>query len=192
MKATTLTLLLFAVSLPALGEKSQKERCAPNESKTEMMCVNRNGHCVDVTIDGQKTVALADEETGRRVHSIKHGEDVCWMLANPVSTKLRVSAKTGGIFPSFVGNIEQINVNVYPLTGAKSEGRLDSLDGVALEADGNPNGTWRLTSEKPLKKGEYILVFRVFGKNNWDRQAVLVNLDPALKPGPADTAGATK
>jgi hypothetical protein len=35
----------------------------------------------------------------------------------------------------------------------------------------DPNGTWRLASGKPLKKGEYLLVFRIFGVGNWDRQA---------------------
>jgi hypothetical protein len=124
-----------------------------------------------------------------RVHAIKHGEDVCWTLTKPVSTKLRASAKAGGIFPSFLGKIEKLSVNVYRLDGAKPGDRLSSLNGVTIVADGNPSGTWRLASEKPLTKGEYVLVFRIFGEGNWDRQAVLVSLDPALKPGPAEKTG---
>jgi hypothetical protein len=188
------TLLVLLLAAPALADESQKERCAPNESSGEMKCVNRNGHCVDLWVDGQKTVALTDEATAERVHAVKHGETVCWQLTKPVSTKFRANARTGGIFPSFVGNIERLGVNVYPIGGsaAQSKSRLDSLDGITLEMDGVPNGTWHLESERPLKAGEYVLVFRIFGKGNWDRQAVLVTLDPALKPGPVDKTGAPK
>ena len=187
--APLLSALLLAV--PAFSaDKPQSQRCAPNDAQGEMKCVNRNGHCAELTIDGMKTVPLKDEATAARVHAIKHGEDVCWTLSKPVSTKLRASAKAGGIFPSFVGRIEKLSVNVYRLDGAKPGDRLNSLQGVNLVADGDPNGTWRLAAEKPLAKGEYVLVFRIFGVGNWDRQAVLVNLDPALQPGPAGTAGA--
>jgi len=42
-----------------------------------------------------------------------------------------------------------------------------------------------LTAESPLKAGEYVLVFRLFGSKNRDRQAVLVTLDPKLPAAPA-------
>jgi len=40
-----------------------------------------------------------------------------------------------------------------------------------------------MTTEKPLKAGEYLAIFRVFGVDNWDKQAVLLKLDPAVQPG---------
>jgi hypothetical protein len=185
----TLAALLLSASPHAI--QSQKERCAPNEASTEMMCVDRKGHCMDVTVDGQKTVALTDEATAQRIHAIKHDEAVCWQLTQPVSTKLRVSAKAGGIFPAFLGKIEKIDARVFVLADYDPgvDSRLDPLDGVRAEADGDPNGTWRLTSEHPLKAGEYVVVFQVFGVGNWDKQAVLVKLDPALPSGPADKTG---
>lgn len=188
---TRIAPLLAALLLtaPALSSDTpQSKRCAPNDAKGEMKCVNRNGHCAELTIDGPKTVPLTDEETAARVHAIKHGEDVCWMLTKPVSTKLWASAKAGGIFPSFLGKIQKLSVNAYRLDGAKPGDRVSSLDGVRIVADGDPSGSWRLASEKPLAKGEYVLVFRIFGEGNWDRQAVLVSLDPALKPGTAEKA----
>jgi len=185
--APLLSALLLAV--PAFSaDKPQSQRCAPNDAQGEMKCVNRNGHCAELTIDGMKSVPLKDEATAARVHAIKHGEDVCWTLSKPVSTRLRASAKAGGIFPSFVGKIEKLSVNVYRLEGARPGERLGALTGVGLTADGDPGGVWRLSSEKPLAKGEYVLVFRIFGSGNWDRQAVLVSLDPELKPPPAGKA----
>ena len=188
------TLVVMLLSVTAQAQHSQKERCAPNDSKTEMMCVNRLGHCVDVVVDGQKTTPLTDEATAQRVHAIKHDQDVCWQLAQPVSTKLRVKAGNGGIYPTFVGKIEKIDANVYELGDfdPKLDTRLDQINGIRMVADGDPNGTWQLTSERPLKGGEYVVVFRVFGEGNWDKQAVLLKLDPALKPGAADKSGAGK
>jgi hypothetical protein len=188
----TLTTMLLSVATQA--PHSQTERCAHNDAKGEMICVNRLGHCMDVSIDGQKTTALADEATAKRVHAIKHDQDVCWQIAQAVSTKLRVEAKAGGIFPSFLGKIEKISVNVYELDAfdPKVDSRLDDINGAEMVADGDPNGTWQLKSERPLKAGEYVIVFRVFGVGNWDKQAVLLTLDPKLQPGPADKAGAGK
>ena len=190
----TQTIYTILLAVTAQAQHSQKERCAPNESKGEMMCVNRLGHCVDVVVDGQKTAPLTDEATAQRVHAIKHDQDVCWQLAQPVSTKLRVKAGNGGIYPTFVGKIEKIDANVYELGDfdPKLDSRLDQIDGVRMVADGDPNGTWRLTSEHPLKAGEYVIVFRVFGEGNWDKQAVLLKLDPSLQPGPADKTGTGK
>jgi hypothetical protein len=183
-------LAALLLSAPALSsDKPQSKRCAPNDADGEMKCVNRNGHCAELTIDGSKTVPLTDEGIAARVHAIKHGEDVCWTVSKPVSTRLWASAKAGGILPSFLGKMEKLSVNAYRLDGAKPGDRVSSLNSVRLVADGDPGGIWRLASDKPLTKGEYVLVFRIFGVGNWDRQAVLIHLDPALKPGPAEKAG---
>lgn len=192
MLLPTLTTLLLTLAPQATH--SQAERCAHNESKSEMMCVNRLGHCMDLSIDGQKTAALTDEATAKRVQAIKHDQDVCWQVTQPVSTKLRVEAKAGGIFPSFLGKIEKLSVNVYQLDAfdPKVDSQLDDINGETMVADGDPNGTWQLKSERPLKAGEYVIVFRVFGEGNWDKQAVLLTLDPKLAPGAADKNGAGK
>jgi hypothetical protein len=188
---TTLALLLSA-SAPAAH--SQKERCATSQSSGEMKCVNRLGHCMELTVDGQKTVALNDEAAGKRANDIKHGQDVCWQLTQPVSSTLRVSAKAGGLFPSFLGKIEKIEAHVYPLDDydPKVDSRLDQLNEVRTVADGDPNGTWHVTSEHPLKAGDYVVVFQVFGVGNWDRQAVLLKLDPKATPGAIDKIGGGK
>jgi hypothetical protein len=182
--------LMFVVAALAT-QQTQKARCAPNaidkdvqRTNPEMACVDRNGHCVSVTIDGKPTVALTDETIAARVHAIKHGEDVCWRLTEPVSTQFRVVAGMGGIVPKFVGTLEQVRVNLYSLGDydPKVDSRLDSLNGIEMRADGAPSGTWQLRSERPLPAGEYLAVFRVTGVGNWDRQAVLLTLDPKLAP----------
>ena len=188
------TLATILLTAAPQATHSQAERCAHNQAAGEMMCVNRLGHCMDLSIDGQKTAALTDEATAKRINAIKHDQDVCWQLAQPVSTKLRAEAKAGGIFPSFLGKIEKISVNVYELDAfdPKVDSRLDDINGEEMVADGDPNGTWQLKSERPLKAGEYVIVFRAFGEGNWDKQAVLLTLDPKLAPGAANKSGSDK
>src|SRR5205085_9460101 len=108
-------------------------------------------------------------------------------LDQPVSGNFRARAKGGGLYPSFVGKMEQLQVNLYPLGDYDPEfdSRLDSLSGVSLVVDSDPNGTWRLETEKPLPAGEYVARFRAMGVDNWDGQAVYFRIDPTLKPAPA-------
>ena len=188
-----MVLELMFVFAAAEVQKTQKERCAPNEidastrkTHPEMECVDRNGHCVAVAIDGKATAPLTDESVAARVHAIKHGEDVCWTLTQPVSTQFRVTAGMGGLLPKFIGTLEQVQVNLYRLDDfdPKVDSRLDSINGVTMRPDGGPTGTWQLVTERPLPAGEYIAVLRVSGSGNWDRQAVLLRLDPKLTPGP--------
>ena len=35
-----------------------------------------------------------------------------------------------------------------------------------------------------LKAGDYVLVLRVHGTDNWDKQEILLRIDPALEPAP--------
>lgn len=184
MIIATFSAVLLAVT--AQAAPSQRQRCAHHEASGDMMCVERLGHCTEVVVDGHKTVPLTDEATAARVHAVKHDQDVCWQLTEPVSSRLRVKAGNGGIFPTFIGNIEKLDANVYQLADfdPKVDSRLDQIEGVRLQADGDPNGTWQLASEHPLAAGEYVITFRVFGEGNWDKQSVLLKLDPALRPAP--------
>jgi hypothetical protein len=183
-------MFLLAAAEP---QKTQKERCAPNEidastqrTHPEMACVDRNGHCVSLSIDGKATAPLTDESVAARVHAIKHGEDVCWTLTQPVSTQFRVAAGMGGIFPKFIGTLEQVQVNLLRLDDydPKVDSRLDAINGVTMRPDDAPTGTWQVVAERPLPAGEYIAVFRISGSGNWDRQAVLLKLDPKIAPAP--------
>jgi len=188
-------MMLELLVAAAVFSASHEETCLGRaERSPAMVCVDRNGLCASVTVDGHATKPLTDPATVKRVHAIKHGEDVCWQVTAPVSTKLRVLAKGGGRDPAFVGPIEKLGVNLYALDDYDPEfdSRLDSLNGVELKADGDPNGTWQLHTDKPLKAGEYLAVFRIFGVDNWDRQAVLLKLDPKLVPPAAEKPAGNK
>jgi hypothetical protein len=183
-----MNVLAVAAMVLAAAGPSQKQRCSAAGRRGPMACVNRVGHCVTVTVDGQATVPLTDKATAAHVHSIPHNEDVCWRLPRPVSTQFRAQAQGGGPHPAFVGEIHDVDVMLYQLDDydPQSDSRLEALGGIRAEADGYRNGTWQVRTPRPLTAGEYIAVFRVSGRDNWDMQAVLVTLDPSLPPGPAD------
>jgi hypothetical protein len=177
------------IAAVAFAAGSHAKNCAANEGAAgDMLCVERNGQCVSVAVDGHETSALKDPATIARVESIKHGQDVCFVVSEPVSSKFRVKAKGGGRRASFIGPIEKLGINLYALGDydPKFDSSLESLNGIELKADGGLDGTWQLKSERPLKPGEYLAVIRVFGQGNWDKQAVLLKLDAALAPAPAE------
>jgi hypothetical protein len=181
MSAATIALLLATATGGA-----QHERCTPRERAPEFACIERQGDCIELRIDGQVTTPLRDEGLAARVHALPHGENVCWQLAQPVSNRFRVVARGGGAEPAFVGAVHGIGVILFPLDDydptldTDIEGLLDQK----LDADAYRNGSWQLYSPRALPGGEYIAVFRVDGEDNWDEQAVLLRLDPALEPGP--------
>jgi hypothetical protein len=179
----------FALSVLLLAAgPSQKDRCKANGKRGSMACINRIGHCMTLTVDGQATSPLTDKALAARVHAVPHRQDVCWQLARPVSALFRASASAGGIEPSFLGRIESIDVLLYPLGDydPQVDSHVEYLSGSRMEADGHRNGTWQHRYPRPLPPGEYVATFRIHGSANWDRQSVLITVDPALSPGPAD------
>ena len=64
-----------------------------------------------------------------------------------------------------------------------------------LIADGYRDGTWQLRKRGhfatpgsgELKAGEYVVTLRLHGRDNWDKQRVLLRIDPTLKPSAENT-----
>lgn len=177
-------LLLSSLALlaPTALAESQKERCAANPAVGNMRCVNRLGHCVELLLDGEPTAPLTDEATGERLAEMDLAETACWQVARPLPAKLRVVAKGGGLVPAYVGKVEQVRVTGWALGAGNGAAEARELEDLELVPDGA--GAWVLKPERPLKAGSYLLVFRVVGSGNWDRQAVLVTLDPKASSGP--------
>lgn len=182
-------MILLAIAALALGTTplSQRERCTPPDISTSRACIEREGQCVDIHIDGRATLALTDEMIGQRVNAIETLFDVCWQVTQPVSTRLRIRAAGGGLFPTYLGPVNRIDAQIFHLDDfdPATDSRLEHVAGIHPEPDGAPNGTWQLKSERPLKAGEYVLVVHVFG-DRWNRQGILLRLDPALPPTPPD------
>lgn len=171
--------------------------CKPDRGS--LKCINRNGVCVEVTIDGQATRSIEHAQR-ERILRLPGMSDVCWQVAAPVSAEFRVQARGGGVKPDFIGPVESLGVLVVPIEDYDPEfdgNRIDPLHEFGVEADGYRDGTWQLrrrsvfaTGSGPLSAGEYVVVIRVHGRDNWDKQEVLLRVDPALAPAAAQKGGA--
>lgn len=169
------------------------EDCAAGDRRHDMQCINRNGVCVEVTIDGHKTVPIrrADKQ---RLAVIPDTDALCWQVLEPVSARFRVEARGGGLGPDFVGAIESLGGMILPFQDFDPEfdRRVEPLNSFDLEADGYRDGSWQLKQRDhfqtpgagELKAGEYIAIIRVHGVDNWDKQEVLIRIDPGLEPAP--------
>lgn len=175
-----------------VAAKDLMEDCRAHKASGDMRCVNRNGHCVEVSIDGQKTVPISHANK-LRLANLPDMDELCWQLEAPVSAEFRVEAKGGGLVPSFIGELESIGAIIVPIADYDPEfdgNRIDPLYSFNLEADGYRDGSWQLRHRDhfrtpgsgQLKAGEYVVILRVHGDDNWDKQEVLLTIDPALKP----------
>ena len=172
----------------AAAAAAQSEACLPGKAGSSMVCLPRNGHCVQLQIESQATTPfVADAALAKRLAAMRIREPVCWQIAAPVPAAFRLEAQAGGLGADWLGQLESLGVGLYALDDfdAALDSRLEQLTGMRMEADGYRNGTWQLKSERELRPGRYLAVFRVHGSGNWDRQGVMLQIDPQLKPMPA-------
>ena len=180
---------------PLLADDELMEDCAAGDSRFDMQCINRNGVCVELRIDGHATrpIRRADKQ---RLAALPDMDDVCWQVDVPVSAGFRLEARGGGLVPAFIGELESFGLNLLAIEDfdPQFDRRIDPLHGFELDADGYRDGSWQLRPSDHfrtpgsglLKAGEYVAVVRVHGTGNWDKQEVLIRIDPALEPSPAD------
>ena len=130
-------------------------------------------------------------------------DDVCWQINLPVSATFRVEARGGGLQPDFIGELKSIGTVLVPIDDYDPEfdgNRIQPLVGYTMEADGYRDGTWQLRARNhfrtpgsaDLPAGEYIVILRLRGDGNWDKQEVLVRIDPRLEPAPANMGTPTR
>ncbi len=166
--------------------------CAPRSAQPEMVCIGRIGHCVEVRIDGHTTTPISEADQAR-VNALPGMRNICWKITQPVSSRFRVQARSGGLNPQFVGDIDSLGVLVFNLSDfdLQFDRSIESLHNWSAIADGYRDGTWQITPRNGggvgttpdgLKAGEYIISVRVMGLKNWDHQQVLLRIDPKLQP----------
>lgn len=181
-------LVLAAAALLGSGAHAQVDACKPFRSKTEMVCSKRLGHCVQLQIDGQTTTPATDAAFVKSMEPLRLRSPVCWKLDRPVSRRFRLQAQAGGLWPDWLGRQESISVAVYAIEDYDpvNDSRLMPLLGTGTEADGYRDGTWQLRSEQELAAGRYVVKVTANGSGHWDRQVVLLTVDPDLDPPPPD------
>ncbi len=184
-------LLLFVVMATPVWAGGLMENCEPGSKRHGMQCINRNGLCVEVSVDGHQSQPITKADR-KRIMELPDMDDVCWQIKSPVSKQFRIEAKSGGLSSDFIGDLNSLSVIVVPIEDYDPEfdsNRIDPIRGYELQADGYRNGTWQL-KQRPLIQngvgdltaGEYVIILRIHGEDNWDKQEILLTINPDLSP----------
>lgn len=184
-------LLLASIAAPTFAADLMED-CKVNKGRGDMRCINRNGVCIEISIDAHPTkpISRADKQ---RLAQLPDMDDLCWQVDVPVSAQFRVEGRGGGEVPEFIGPLESIGAQLLPIEDYDPEfdgNRIQPLYAFDLAADGCRDGTWQLREREHfstprsgvLEAGEYVVILRLHGRDNWDKQMVLVRIDPTLKP----------
>ncbi len=149
----------------------------------DMHCVDRDGRCMAVTVNGQKAVKL-DKATKKLLAGMKGGAELRYnvsqtryQIAAPIRGALDVTADRSTDSKGWFGDNRQFEVMVVPLADVelKTHEQLGAASGVSIE------GAAPLTVENVLEgnrlpPGPYLLIVRLSGDENWDRMTLYVRV----------------
>lgn len=154
---------------------AQNIDCGP--ISTQSPCSGRQGQCMQLTLDGLKTEPLLGVGKRAQLSKLISGVKVCWQMSQALPRDFTIAAKAGGLNPSWLGEIESIDIVAHDLSDFDEElgGKIDQMGRTVIE-DGRLYYAPFGQTPKLLDAGEYVLTFRARGTGNWDRQSVLLNL----------------
>lgn len=149
----------------------------------DMHCVDRDGRCMAVTVNGQKAVKL-DKATKTLLAAMKGGVELRYNLSQtryqvpaPIRGDLDVKADRGADSKGWFGDNRQFEVMVVPLADVelKTHQQVGTASGVSIEGSA-PLTVENVLEGKRLPPGPYLLIVRLSGDENWDRMTLYVQV----------------
>jgi hypothetical protein len=146
----------------------------------DMHCVDRDGRCMAVMVNGQKAVKLS-KSTKKIVAGMKRGQnyamDARYEVPEPIRGALDVKADRSSDSKDWFGEGRVFEIMVVPLADVdlKTQQRLSTAEGVQI------SGAAPLTVENVLEgnrlpAGPYLLLVTLRGESNWDRMTLFVQV----------------
>jgi len=163
-------LLLTAATTTQAGEKFPK-----------CFDASRDGHCVAVTVNGQKTVRLT-KKTKKMLEALgglkPGGGDTKYEVPLPVRGALELQADWVPEAVAYFGPQPEITAHVLPLEGQSLDTRPELSTAPSVRAGGSAVVTQAdVIQGDGLPPGKYVLTVRVHGsRRNWDRQTLFVQV----------------
>jgi hypothetical protein len=146
----------------------------------DMHCVDRDGRCMEVTVNGMKAVKLS-KATRKRLDEMKKApyqvQEVRYELPMAINGQLDVKADRSADSKDWFGDRRNFEVMVVPL----SEVDLKTHQELGTSRNVRIGGAAPVTVENVLEgnrlpPGSYILMVTLTGDSNWDRMGVLVQV----------------
>jgi hypothetical protein len=141
-----------------------------------MKCIDRDGRCIEATVNGQRSVKLA-KQTRKLLEGLKRVShwvaDVRYELPVPIEGKLEVKADQTRSAGDWFGEQRQAEVMVVPLDDVELKARTEIAAADSVRVGGAAPLVQRHVLERNmLPAGRYLLVVRLSGTDNWDRQVL--------------------
>jgi len=146
----------------------------------DMHCVDRDGRCMAVTINGQKPVKLS-KSNKKMLAGLKQAReyfsDTRYEVPAPIKGELDVKADRSADSKDWFGDGRSFETMVVPL----SDVELPTHQQLGTAANVQVEGAAPLTVEnvlegRQLPPGPYLLLVTLSGESNWDRMTLFVQV----------------
>ena len=146
----------------------------------DMYCVDRDGRCMAVTINGQKPVKLSksNKKMLAGMKSARHYlSDARYEVPAPIKGALDVKADRSERSRDWFGEDRDFEVMVVPLSDVelKTHQQLSTADNVQI-GGAAPVTVENVLEGNRLPPGPYLLLVTLRGDSNWDRMTLLVQV----------------
>jgi hypothetical protein len=153
---------------------------APPAAAVDMYCVDRDGRCMVVTVNGQKAVKLskANKKALAGMKAARHYvHDARYELAAPIRGEIEVKADPSARSRDWFGDNRQIEVMVVPLGDVelRTHQQLTTAENVRIQG-GAPLTVQNVLDGNRLPPGLYLLLVTLTGEGNWDRMTLYVQV----------------
>jgi hypothetical protein len=171
MKPAGLAILLLMI--PAVAQ--------PAEKFPKCFDAAREGHCVAVTVNGQKTVRLT-KKTKKMLEPLGAlrfgGDDTRYEVAQPIRGALELHADWLPEAVGYFGPQPEVTIHLLPLEGQSLDTRTELSAAPSVRVGGSAVVTQAdVVQGNRLPPGKYLLSVNVSGsKQNWDRQTLFVQI----------------
>lgn len=139
-------------------------------------CFPREGHCVLVTVNGQRAVAMSKKERRalngleERSHYVK---DALYRLPDAIRGELDIRGAMVDGSQKWFGDGAEVEAAIVPLDPVEIATEERLAEEPTVRIGGQPVVTVeRSMQENRLPPGRYLLRLRLRGQGNWDRQTV--------------------
>jgi len=141
-----------------------------------MKCIDRDGRCIVVTVNGQRNVKLSKntkkllKDMARVSHWVS---DVRYELPGPIQGELDVKADQTREAGDWFGEGRQAEVRVIPLDDVDLKARAEVTTADSVRVGGAaPLVQQHVLEQNTLPPGRYLLAVTLRGQDNWDRQVL--------------------
>ena len=149
---------------------------SPSISMAGSKCFPREGHCVAVEVNGQASTKLA-KSTKKLLKGMEdlhfYVDDTLYELREPLRGELEIRADGVKGSETWFGKELEVEASVIPLQQVELKTHREQATDSTVQIGGSDAAVEQNRLKKNrLPAGRYLLVVRLKGRDNWDRQVL--------------------